>query len=106
MTDERRMTDTDRRTVGRPRGGRRASDPIIDLATHGSKYVNASQLADYWGVHPYTINGFIRKGKLGAILIGGAYRIRVVDALHFERKDTAWTKRNELDTIDPNKPLV
>jgi hypothetical protein len=38
----------DRRGPGRPKGGRRASDPIHNLATHTALHVDVSQLADYW----------------------------------------------------------
>jgi hypothetical protein len=98
MTDELRI-GTDRRKAGRPEGGRRITDPIKHLATHTAPFVTPGQLADYWGVHQYTVHAYIRKGMLGANLIGGCYRIRIADALHFEKRDPSWLKRNELSTI-------
>jgi hypothetical protein len=95
MTDE----STGKRDRGRPKGGRRITDKIEDLPTHTAPFVTPGQLADYWGVHQYTVHAYIRKGILGANLIGGCYRIRIADALHFEKRDTAWAKRNELTTI-------
>jgi hypothetical protein len=86
MTDQR--SGHDRR--GRPRGGRRSTDPIDDLATHQAVYVDVGQLAGYWGKHVYTIHGYIRKGTLPALRIGGTYRIRPADALAFERRDPQW----------------
>jgi hypothetical protein len=91
MSEQR--SGEERRKPGRPKGGRRATDPIINLATHCSPFVTPGQLADYWGVHQYTVHVYIRKGILGASLIGGCYRIRLADALHFEKRDAAWAKR-------------
>jgi excisionase family DNA binding protein len=83
----------DRRGPGRPKGGRRASDPIHNLATHTALHVDVSQLADYWGKHVYTVHVYIRKGNLPALKVGGTYRIRPADARMFERKDPQWQKR-------------
>lgn len=92
MTDRR--SGDDRRGPGRPKGGRRATDPITDLATHHEPLVTVSQLAEYWGKHPYTLNGYIRRRKLLAALVGGEYRIRIEDALAFERRDPQWQPRS------------
>lgn len=90
MTEQR--SGTDRRRPGRPKGGRRASDPIINLATHLATHVDVNQLADYWGKHAYTVHIYIRKKQLLATKVGGMYRIRKVDALAFERNDPQWRR--------------
>lgn len=79
-----------RRGPGRPKGGRRASDPIDNLATHPADHVDVGQLADYWGRHVYTVHAYIRKGTLPALKVGGMYRIRTADARAFERRDPSW----------------
>jgi excisionase family DNA binding protein len=92
----------ERRKPGRPKGGRRATDPINNLATHPALNVDVCQLAEYWGKHVYTVQAYIRKGKLPAMKVGGMYRIRTADARMFERRDPQWLKRlAELDTISP-----
>jgi AcrR family transcriptional regulator len=52
----------DRRT--NPRGGRRADDPIADLATHQAKYVTARQIADYCDVSLQTVYKWFDSGKM------------------------------------------
>lgn len=83
------------RGPGRPKGGRRASDPIMNLESHASCHVAVSQLAEYWCKHAYTINGYIRAGRLRATLVGGEYRIKIADALAFERIDPIWRKHSD-----------
>lgn len=80
---ERRDT-TERR--GRPRGGRRASDPILDLRTHAAAFVTVDQLADYWRYHQNTIIKWIKNGRLAAMQGDREYRIRTSDALALERE--------------------
>ncbi len=79
------MTESDRRGRGRPKGGRRVSDPINDLASHPAHHFDVAQLAAYWGIHVNTVTSFIRHGMLTATRIGGKYRIAKADALTFER---------------------
>jgi excisionase family DNA binding protein len=80
---EQRSGD-DRRGPGRPKGGRRMTDPIDDLATHRTTLVTVGQLADYWGKHVVTVGRYIREGRLRAALVGGEYRVHKVDAMAFE----------------------
>jgi excisionase family DNA binding protein len=87
---DRRTPTEDRRKVGRPRGGRRVSDPIHDLTTHRAEFVEVSQLADYWGKHVYTVHAYIRQKRLVAVKVGGTYRIKRTDAVKFERNDPEW----------------
>jgi excisionase family DNA binding protein len=91
MTEQR--SGQDRRKPGRPKGGRRATDPIDNLETHPATHVGVSQLADYWGKHVYTVHVYIRKGDLPALKVGGTYRIRTADARMFERRDPQWKQR-------------
>lgn len=73
--------------------GRRATDPILDLATHPAVHVDVAQLAEYWGRHPITVAGYIRSRLLPARKVGGTYLVRTSDALAFERRDPVWRRQ-------------
>jgi excisionase family DNA binding protein len=60
VTEQR--SGQDRRT--NPRGGRRADDPIVDLATHKAKNVTARQIAKYCEVSLQTVYKWIDAGKM------------------------------------------
>ena len=90
MSEQR--SGQDRRKPGRPPGGRRATDPIDDLATHTAEWVDVGQLAAYWAKHVYTVHHYIRTKRLQAKKVGGTYQIRRSDALAFERRDPQWQK--------------
>jgi hypothetical protein len=87
-----RRSGVDRR--GRPRGGRRVSDPIDNLATHTRPLVSVRQLADYWGKHPVTVGSYVRDGRLKAVMVGGEYRIAITDAREFEQTLDEWKKKS------------
>ena len=91
--DDDRRSGRDRRGRGRPKGGRRLTDPIIDLATHQAPHVTVGQLSDYWGRHPSTIGDYIREGRLEAKRVGWEYIVTTKAALQFERADVCWRKR-------------
>jgi excisionase family DNA binding protein len=84
VTDERRTTD--RRKPGRPRGGRRVTDPIDTLEKHTAPFVTVVQLSEYWRFHPGTIVEWIKSGRLPAIQPVREYRIKTEDALVLERE--------------------
>lgn len=85
MMDDRR-TGEDRRGLGRPKGGRRSTEPIINLEHHATPFVTVSQLCDYWCYHRNTLLEWIEKGRLPAMGGPGEYRIRTSDALMLERE--------------------
>ena len=91
--DDRRSGE-DRRGRGRPKGGRRSSDPINSLETHPSPLVTIAQLAEYWGKHAYTLTAYVRRGKLRALRVGGEYRVTLEAAREFEKGDGDWRKRS------------
>lgn len=61
MVDERRSGVERRKNPG---GGRRADDPIGDLATHPAKTVTARQIADYCDVSLQTVYKWLSGGQM------------------------------------------
>ena len=84
MPDDARRGPANRRT-GRPRGGRRATDPIDKLETHRAAFVSLGQLVDYWAIHVRTLQRFVESGELIAYRFGAEYRIKREDAIRFEQ---------------------
>jgi excisionase family DNA binding protein len=84
-TDARSGETPERRKGGRPKGGRRATDPIDKLETHSAGFVSLSQLVDYWAVNDQTLLRFIHDGKLPAYRFGRDFRVKREDAMTFER---------------------
>lgn len=78
------MSEPEKRALGRPRGGRRETDPIFDLRSLGDSFVTVAMLAEYWRFYDKTIIGWIKRGRLPAMQCGRDYRVRASDALLLE----------------------
>jgi hypothetical protein len=64
---------------------RRHKLPAIDnLKTWFPANVTPQQLADYWLVHPETIQRWLRTGDLVGTRFRGAWRVKTDDARTFE----------------------
>lgn len=60
---------------------------IEDLGTHPEVNVNCQQLGPYWNVEAQTIRKWIRNGALASFRVGRSVRVKVADALAFERRN-------------------
>lgn len=71
------------------KGGRRTTDRITDLLTHGKPFVYVRPLADFLASDPRTIIKMIRDGKLAGDLVGKEWKIPTAAALELWNRLTS-----------------
>lgn len=95
------MPDRRQQPTVRP-GGRRALDPITDLAADTRAYLRLTLLATYFDVDRRFLVKCIEAGVLKARLLNGTeYRVKRVDALAFEQSQL----HPASDPCTPERPL-
>lgn len=81
---ETHLAPPERRRRGRPRGGRRVDDPILDIRTHAAPWVSVGQVAAYWGYSETHIRRLLRAHGVTTLHAGRDERLRTTDVAALE----------------------